>query len=64
MVIYHHREAQGSLPVVTHRFHRIMGSDMIRETVTASARWVPKVVCAAEEGVGWQLVKEMGSLWF
>lgn len=31
MVIYHHREAQGSLPVVTHRFHRIMGSDMIRE---------------------------------
>lgn len=63
MVIYRHREARGSLPV-THRFHRIMGSDMIRETVTAFARWVPKVVCVVGEGVGWQLVKEMGLLWF
>lgn len=63
MVIYHHRETQGNLSV-THRFHPIMGSDMIREKVTASARWVPKVVCEAWEGVVWQLVKEMGLLWF
>lgn len=59
MVIYRHREAQRSLPV-THQFHRIMGSDMIRETVAAFARWVPKVVCVAGEGVAWQLVKETG----
>ena len=41
--------AQGSLPV-THRFHRILGSDKIPEIATISARWVQKVVLGAGAG--------------
>lgn len=61
--IYRHWAAPGSLPVI-HRFHRMLGSGKIGETVTASARWVQKVVWGERGGSGWQLVKEMGLLAF
>lgn len=60
MAMDRRRAAQGSR-LAPQRCPRVTGSEAIRETVAAFARWAPEAVCAAgEEAAGRRRGKRMG----